>query len=217
MPHHSRIIIIMNAYNIITETGEGEYEEKKSRFIGHALPISSEEEAQLLIDQIKRKYWDARHNCYAYITGERGEIQRFSDDGEPGGTAGRPILDVLNGHELRGVLIVVTRYFGGTLLGTGGLVRAYTKASQLCLDDACIKRMVWGSRVQITCDYTLVGKLQYLFSERNITVEDSVYADNVVFTIIIDEDNVSSILSEVTQSSNGRCEITVIDTNFFVI
>lgn len=207
----------MNEYKIITSSGEGEYEEKKSRFIGHALYVNSEEEAQVIIDQIKRKYWDARHNCYAFIVGECGEIQRFSDDGEPGGTAGRPILDVLSNYNLRNVLVVVTRYFGGTLLGTGGLVRAYTQATKLCLENANIKSKVLGSKISITCEYTDVGKLQYLFAEQNINIEDTNYTDKVIFTIVVREEEVTSILDQITQTTNGKSEISVIDTGFFVI
>lgn len=120
----------MDKYYIVSKGGEGEITEKKSRFIAHVLPVESEEEALLQIENIKKKYWDARHNCFAFIMGKNNEIQRFSDDGEPQGTAGKPILEVLMGENLRNTLIVVTRYFGGTLLGTGGLVRAYGLSSK---------------------------------------------------------------------------------------
>lgn len=207
----------MNEYNVITSPGEGEFEDKKSRFIGHALPVTSETEALMLIDQIKRKYWDARHNCYAFITGDNGEIQRFSDDGEPGGTAGRPILEVLTGDNLRGILVVVTRYFGGTLLGTGGLVRAYTKATQACLDNAGIQTKVYGSKISISVDYSFVGKLQYYFAENNIFIESDSYTDKVIFEIIVKEENVSDVLESVTSATNGKAELCIIDTGFFLI
>ena len=207
----------MDSYNVIIKPGEGEFEDKKSRFIGHALPIASEEEAQVLIDQIKRKYWDARHNCYAYITGERGEIQRFSDDGEPGGTAGRPILEVLTGANLRGVLVVVTRYFGGTLLGTGGLVRAYTKATQACLENAEIRTKTYSSKISITTDYNSVGKLQHLFADLNIYIEDTKYTDSVEFIIVVAEPDSSTILDSITQATSGKSVLSVIDTGFYVI
>ena len=111
-----------DAYKIVYEAGEGEIVEKKSRFIAHVLPVEEEEQALEKIEQIKKQYWDARHNCYAYVIGKKQELQRFSDDGEPSGTAGKPILEVLLGEEIHNALVVVTRYFGGTLLGTGGLV-----------------------------------------------------------------------------------------------
>ena len=113
---------------ILISGGTGEIVEKKSRFIATIRPVNSEEEASAFIEEIKKKYWDARHNCSAFVVGRRGELTRCSDDGEPGGTAGRPMLEVLLGEGIRNVAVVVTRYFGGTLLGTGGLVRAYTQA-----------------------------------------------------------------------------------------
>lgn len=115
----------MESYRTIETRGEGSYEEKKSRFLGVAIPTKTEEEVQAALQEEKKKYYDAKHHCYACILGEKGELRRFSDDGEPQGTAGKPILTVLEGQNLRNVCIIVTRYFGGTLLGTGGLTRAY--------------------------------------------------------------------------------------------
>ncbi len=117
-------------YKTIYENGEGEVIEKKSRFIAIAAPVQSEEEATAFVESIRKKYWDARHHCYAYILGEKKEIRRMSDDGEPTGTAGKPILDLIEGGDLTNTIIVVTRYFGGTLLGTGGLARAYSSAAR---------------------------------------------------------------------------------------
>ena len=117
-------------YKILYRGGEGEIVEKKSRFIATTRPVESEEEAAAFIEEMRKKYWDARHNCSAYVIGDRGQTSRCSDDGEPPQTAGRPMLDVLLGAEVRNVCVVVTRYFGGTLLGTGGLVRAYSSAVQ---------------------------------------------------------------------------------------
>ena len=122
--------IMLKQYKTVLRGGEGEIVEKKSRFIATVIPIKDEQEAIAFIESMKKKYWNATHNCYAYVLGERFEIQRFSDDGEPGGTAGKPMLDVLLGEEIHNTAVVVTRYFGGTLLGTGGLVRAYSKATQ---------------------------------------------------------------------------------------
>ena len=118
------------ACRTLYECGEGEIIEKKSRFIATVRKIETEEEALTFIAEMKKKYWDATHNCYAFVAGENQQLQRCSDDGEPNGTAGKPMLEVLRGNELRNIVVVVTRYFGGTLLGTGGLVRAYTKAVQ---------------------------------------------------------------------------------------
>ena len=124
----------MEEYFVIETTGTGEIVEKKSRFISHVIPVDSEQEALGHIEAIKKKYWDARHNCFAFVIGKNHEIQRFSDDGEPQGTAGKPILEALLTGNFHNVLIVVTRYFGGTLLGTGGLVRAYGMSAKAGLD-----------------------------------------------------------------------------------
>ena len=117
-------------YKILWEGGMGELIEKKSRFIATTEPVATEEEAAAFVERMRRKYWDARHNCYAYVLGEQGRVQKCSDDGEPSQTAGRPMLDVLLGEGVRNICVVVTRYFGGVLLGTGGLVRAYSGAVQ---------------------------------------------------------------------------------------
>lgn len=207
----------MESINVINTPGEGEYEEKKSRFIGHAFPVSGEEEALRIIEQVKRKYWDARHNCYAFITGENGEILRFSDDGEPGGTAGRPILDVLTGAGLRGALIVVTRYFGGTLLGTGGLVRAYTAASKEALANADIRQLVFSSRVKVTVDYTDWGRIQHYLTQSGIFAEGPAYTDKIEVVLRIGQPDISRILDEITGLTNGKCEIAVIDTGYFAL
>ena len=121
---------MLEEYRTVYEGGRGEIVEKKSRFIATVRPVKKEEEALAFIEEMRKKYWDATHNCFAYVIGERREIMRCSDDGEPGGTAGKPMLDVLLGEKLYNTAVVVTRYFGGTLLGTGGLVRAYSKAAQ---------------------------------------------------------------------------------------
>ena len=124
----------MKTQKILYKGGEGELIEKKSRFIATTRPVESEEEALAFIAEMKKKYWDATHNCSAFVIGDRQQIQRCSDDGEPQGTAGRPMLDVLLGEDIHNMAVVVTRYFGGTLLGTGGLVRAYSKSVQVGLE-----------------------------------------------------------------------------------
>ena len=147
---------------ILYEGGQGEIVEKKSRFIATVRKIESEEEALAFIAEMKKKYWDARHNCYAYVLGERAGLMRYSDDGEPSGTAGKPMLDVLLAGNLRNLVVVVTRYFGGTLLGTGGLVKAYTQALQAGLKNCEIRAMNYGTLLHIITDYNGIGKLQYL-------------------------------------------------------
>ena len=149
-------------YKIIEYGGEGEIVEKKSRFIARVQATETEEEAAAFIESEKKRYWDARHHCYAYILGEQGQTVRYSDDGEPSGTAGRPILEVLTASGIRGLTLVVTRYFGGTLLGTGGLVRAYTQAAQAGLAASRVAVMRYGYAVTVGTDYNRIGRIQYL-------------------------------------------------------
>ena len=143
-----------NGYRAVYEGGQGEIIEKKSRFIATVLPIETEEEALEFIAKMKKKYWDARHNCYVYSIGMNREFTRCSDDGEPSGTAGRPMLDVILGEDIYNVAVVVTRYFGGVLLGTGGLVRAYSKAVQEGLAASKVILKQKGIALKITTDYT---------------------------------------------------------------
>ena len=191
-------------YKTVYRGGEGEITEKKSRFIANVVPVSSEEEAEEFIESMKKKYWDARHNCYAYIIGERGEIKRFSDDGEPGGTAGKPILEVLSGEGVTNAAIVVTRYFGGTLLGTGGLVRAYGAAAKAGLSASAVINKIPGMRLSITTDYTGLGKLQYLLGQRGITVLDTVYTDKVEMKALVSLKEGAAVKAEITEGTNGQ-------------
>ena len=168
--------------------GQGELIEKKSRFIATVRPVETEEEAVTFINETKKKYWDARHNCSAFVIGKNQELTRCSDDGEPAGTAGRPMLDVLLKEGIHNTAVVVTRYFGGVLLGTGGLVRAYQGAVQKGLDAAVIVEKFEGQILLITTDYTGLGKIQYLLAQEKITIMDTSYADNVVIKAVIPEE-----------------------------
>lgn len=196
-------------YRTVYTGGEGEIVEKKSRFIATAAPVRSEEEALQIIEQIRKKYWDARHNCYAYVIGERGELERFSDDGEPGGTAGKPILEVIKGEELRNTLIVVTRYFGGTLLGTGGLVRAYSAAAKAGIASSVIITRIPGIKLHITTEYTGLGKIQYILGQRGITTLDSVYTDKVELEVLTAEAEAEAVKAELTEGTNGQAIIEI--------
>ena len=180
-------------YKVVYGQGTGEYEEKKSRFIASVSPVSGEQEALAFIDCIRKKYYDARHNCMAFVIGRNKELTRCSDDGEPGGTAGKPILEVLLGADVTNVAVVVTRYFGGTLLGTGGLVRAYTNAAKRGLEDAGIATMRYGMEITISIDYTDAGRIQYLLGSRQIAISDSRYTDKVEFDIRIPADQEQSV------------------------
>ena len=189
---------------IVFDGGEEELIEKKSRFIATVKPVDSEEEALEFIAAIKKKYWNARHNCFAFVIGERQEIQRCSDDGEPQGTAGRPMLDVLLGEDVHNVAVVVTRYFGGILLGTGGLVRAYSRSVQLGLEASTIIEKIKGSRITIQTDYNGVGKLQYLLGQRGIPIGDSQYPDVVKLELLVEEAAVTELHEAVTEATSGR-------------
>lgn len=197
----------MASYRIVAEGGVGEFVEKKSRFIATVSPVTSQEEAQIFIEGIKKKYWDARHNCSAFVVGSRGEITRCSDDGEPPKTAGRPMLEVLIGEELRDVAAVVTRYFGGVLLGTGGLVRAYTKALQEGLAASKIATLSYGVRVRIETDYTGVGKLQYILGKAGIQIEDTQFYDKVVFQVFLLWEEKERIYKDIVEATAGKCSI----------
>lgn len=189
---------------IVYRSGTSEIIEKKSRFIAEVRPVHSEEEALAFVGELKKKYWNASHNCWAFVCGERQELQRCSDDGEPQGTAGKPMLDVLLGEEIHDAAVVVTRYFGGTLLGTGGLVRAYSKAVQEGLKASTVIQKKKGSRLTIGTDYNGVGKLQYLLGQRRIQIVEAVYAENVKTIVLVQEESVQELLEAVTEATNGR-------------
>ena len=170
-------------YRFAWRGGTGELTEKKSRFIATLAPVRSEEEALDFIEQTKKQYWDARHNCTAFTVGSRHQLTRCSDDGEPAGTAGRPMLEVLLGEDIHDVCVVVTRYFGGTLLGTGGLVRAYSGAVREALKASVILERQRGVRLSIHTDYGGAGKIQYLIGQNHIPILDSSYTDSVLLNV----------------------------------
>lgn len=199
------------SYRIVYKEGIGEIVEKKSRFIGHAIPISSEEEAILHIEKIKKQYWDARHNCYAYVLGEHNELQRFSDDGEPSGTAGKPILEVLSGKEIHNTLVVVTRYFGGTLLGTGGLVRAYSEATKAGLENSTIVDKCYGKKISIHTDYNGLGKLQYIMAQMELPVLDTLYTDSVEVQVLVPVWSEQEFSKKVVEATAAKAKWTELE------
>ncbi len=203
-------------YKIVVQGGTGEIEEKKSRFIANVVPVKTEEEAFAYIESMKKKFWDARHNCYAYVLGDRGQLARFSDDGEPSGTAGKPIMEVLLGAQVYDAVIVVTRYFGGTLLGTGGLVRAYTQASQAGLAASHICTMTYGAYLEITTDYNGIGKIQYLLGIRKIMIEDPEYTDVVTLRVKIPCEEEESVRKEITEATAGRVKIEKLENLYYM-
>lgn len=208
---------MLEKYKTIYEGGEGEIIEKKSRFIATVRLVKTEEDAVAFIEEMKKKYWDATHNCFAYVIGERRETVRCSDDGEPSGTAGKPMLDVLLGEELYNTAVVVTRYFGGTLLGTGGLVRAYSKAVQEGIANSCVITKYHGVLAQVDTDYNGVGKLQYLFAQRQIPILDSQYAEAVKMQILIPKSETEAVKKAVTEATSARAGVEEIRDLYYAV
>ena len=202
-------------YKIIEYGGEGEIVEKKSRFIARVQATETEEEAAAFIESEKKRYWDARHHCYAYILGEQGQTVRYSDDGEPSGTAGRPILEVLSASGIRGLTLVVTRYFGGTLLGTGGLVRAYTQAAQAGLADSRVAVMRYGYAVTVGTDYNGIGRIQYLLGQRGIPIEESLYTEQVSVTFRVPYEEKDKLIKDITEATAGTARVSVSDPFYY--
>lgn len=203
-------------YKIICGPGYGEYEEKKSRFLANVAPVTSEEEAAAFIGSVRKKYYDARHHCHAFVIGRNREITRCSDDGEPSGTAGKPILETLLGLEAVNGIVVVTRYFGGTLLGTGGLVRAYTRAAQAGLADAKTAVMRYGTEMTIGIGYADVGQAQYLLEMQKVTISASRYTDKVEFDIRIPTEREKKVRDVLTEATAGRAQIIVTGCGYYM-
>ncbi len=204
------------SYKIVYQGGCGEIVEKKSRFIANIAPAESEEEALAFIESIRKKYYDARHNCPAFIIGKNKELTRCSDDGEPSGTAGKPILEVLLGANLTNTVVVVTRYFGGTLLGTGGLVRAYTMAVQEALLQTRMATMRYGTKLSVKTDYTDLGRIQYLLGNKGIAIIDSEYTDKVVLYIQIPAEQVQPLTKELTEQTCARAVIEIQENGYYM-
>ena len=194
-------------YRIVLTEGQGEIEEKKSRFICNIRPVKTEEEAVAFIEEMKKKYWDARHNCSAFTIGKNHELTRCSDDGEPAQTAGRPMLNVLLGEDVHDMCVVVTRYFGGTLLGTGGLVRAYSDAVKDGLLMSEIVEKFRAYQMTVGTDYTGVGKIQYILGQEGITVLDSNYTDTVEFKLLVPVAQYDGLEKKITEGTSGGAKI----------
>ena len=203
----------MSGYLAPFEDGESEFVEKRSRFISHLWRVETEAEARARIEEMKKKYYDARHNCWCYLLKEGGVV-RYSDDGEPQGTAGMPILDVLRRENITNVCCVVTRYFGGVLLGTGGLVRAYTKSAQLGLEAAGINQMSRYSVLLITCPYSLLGVVQNILPEHDCVVEETDYAADVTLTVTLPEGGEALLEQALKDATSAGVEVECMDTRF---
>ena len=196
----------MKEYFITNEKGTAEVVEKKSRFIAHVIPINSEEEALEIIESLKKEYWDARHNCHAFVVGANNEVQRFSDDGEPQGTAGKPILEVLLNKNVHNTLILVTRYFGGTLLGTGGLIRAYGQAALEGLMDAEIQAVYEGVSFELAVDYESIGKIKYNMVQFGVDDAEEEYTDGVTLKIRMKKADFEKFKTSVVDATSGKAK-----------
>lgn len=207
----------MIKYRAVFQGGSGEIVEKKSRFIAHVAEAESVEEAQEFIEAVKKRYWDARHNCSAFSIGEKNPVTRCSDDGEPGGTAGKPILEVIEGSGIHNIVIVVTRYFGGTLLGTGGLVRAYTDAAKAGIENSVIIEKILGVRMKLVTDYTDLGKIQYILAQNEVTVEHTDYTDKVEIQALFSQDQKAFLIKTLTEGTGGRLKMEEGDEVYFAV
>lgn len=202
-------------YRSIHCYGEGNFEEKKSKFLGYAKPVKSQEEAEDFINEIKSKHKDATHNCSAYIIEEN--LKRFDDDGEPSHTAGMPILSTLEAEGLKEVVVVVTRYFGGTLLGKGGLVRAYTKGCKLALEEAILVDKVLHNKVQINLSYEYIGPLDNFLINSNINVIDKTYQDLVTYTIYSEVEKEDDLFQALLDLTSGNIKFNQLSKGYLSV
>ena len=197
--------------------GSGRIEEKKSVFIADVLPIHDEADATAFMDSIKKKYWDASHHCYAYILKGIPEIKKFSDAGEPSGTAGKPILDVIEGNHLEDVMIIVTRYFGGTLLGTGGLVRAYQGAAKEGINNSIILDKHDGELLTYVFDYDFYGKIQKFAEKEDINILNPEFTDKIKIQLAVDKSFSKNIIDKVEEMSAAKASLVERQDISFII
>lgn len=203
----------MKEYKTVEFENSDDFVEKKSRFIGCVKPVKTSDEALEFINKIKSKHWDATHNVYAYVLKENN-IQRYSDDGEPSGTAGVPVLDVILKNGLVDVCVVVTRYFGGILLGAGGLVRAYSHGSKIALESGNIITMAQCKILSVKVDYSFYERMNILLSEFNANIEETLFEESVKMTFSLKEDKVTLLSEKLTEQSNGKYVLTEVGEKF---
>ena len=201
----------MSSYKTLHKIGVDEYIVEKSTFIGYAKPIKTEEEAIEFVNEIKKKHKDATHNVWAYTVGENMNIQRYSDDGEPQGTAGIPTLEVIKKEDLRDVVVVVTRYFGGIKLGAGGLVRAYTKGAKVGIEAGIVIEKVKYTEVKIKIEYTQLGKIQNEIMNLGFTVKDTIYSDDVEIIVYSKVEDVESLKDRIIDITSGTADVSLGD------
>ena len=205
----------MNTYKTVKEFACDELVEKRSRFIGYCKPVTTQDEAIAFINEIKTKHWDARHNVYAYSLRE-GNIKRYSDDGEPSGTAGMPVLDVITKNEVYDVCVVVTRYFGGVLLGTGGLVRAYSQGSKIALEAGQVVLMQNCLVCSLTCTYNQYGKISSLIPDNGGVIDDSVFETDVKLKFHIKPDGLPALNKKLADLTSGVVQAVSDSEQYFM-
>lgn len=203
--------------SILIAAGSAEIEVKKSRFIADAAIVHSAEDVSAFISGIKKKHYAAKHHCSAYILDTNPPIMHSSDDGEPQGTAGRPILSVLEGHDLRDVCICVTRYFGGTLLGTGGLSRAYREAAALSMENSEIRQRLLGADAHVESEYTDYGRLEHFFADRGFHIKDTQYGERVSVELIVPEPDIGGFEKKIADITGGKGKVIFSDVHEIMI
>lgn len=199
----------MSTYKTLHEFGMDEIIIEKSTFIGYAKPIKTEEEAIEFVNEIKKKHKDATHNVWAYTIGENMNIQRYSDDGEPQGTAGIPTLEVIKKEDLRDVVVVVTRYFGGIKLGAGGLVRAYTKGAKVGIEAGIVIEKVKYSEVKIKIEYTQLGRIQNEIMNLGFKVKDTIYSEDVELIVYVRNEEAQSLMDRIIDITSGTADVSL--------
>ncbi len=207
---------MLERYKTVRQAGSKEIVIKKSRFIGHVMPVEAEEEAVAFIEEIKKKHWNATHNCSAYMIGERDEIQKQSDDGEPSGTAGKPILEVIRNQGRKNVAIVVTRYFGGIMLGAGGLIRAYTDGAVAAIESGDPITRVLHREIFVELDYTWLGKVENELRNRGVRMGETNFADTVTLTCLPLDGDAESFMSWMVDLTQGQSRITEGERLYFI-
>ncbi len=204
---------MLERFLTIEHGAEAEITEKKSVFIASIFPITDEEDALKKLNEIKKKYRDAKHNVFAYRIVNGAE--RYSDDGEPSGTGGMPILTILRGENLQNIIVIVTRYFGGILLGTGGLVHAYSDAAKEAIAKLNKKEMILHSHYKITINYELYQTIEYYCRTNNIKIINSIFLDVVMIEIIVKKEEEEAIVKKIVELSNGTANLDVVNSNFY--
>ncbi len=204
-----------SSYFTVKKTSTHEIIIQKSRFIGFVYRVSTEKEVQSIIQKVKKQHHQANHHCYAFVIGEHNEIQKANDDGEPGGTAGMPILNVLKNHDLKNTLVIVTRYFGGTKLGAGGLIRAYSKSTSLAIQSAGIVKCQRMERCSITINYTLFGKIENHLVNSEYLIENIQYSENVTMIVLVKVNDVERFTNEIINMTSNQMTMHKLGETFY--